>query len=96
MKCSVGACVNVYRIGRNLDGRNRIVKHSGAGAKNPPIRLINAVTTLATINTSEVEGAVDVGIRMGEIYVPTEWKEFMTQCICFGGIGRADEMGVRR
>ncbi len=72
------------------------MKHSSAGAENPPIRLINTVTALATINSGEVEGTVDVGIRMGEINILTEWKEFMTQCVCFGGIGRADEMGVTR
>ena len=72
------------------------MKHSGAGAENPPIRLINTVTALVTISSGKVEGTVDVGIRMGEINIPTEWKEFMTQCVCFGGIGRADEMGVTR
>ena len=70
------------------------MKHSGAGAENPPIRLINTVTTLATINNGEVKVTVDVGIRMGEINIPTEWKEFVTQRVCFGGIRRVDEMGV--
>jgi len=84
------------RIGRNLNRRDRIVKHGGAGAKNAPIRLVDMVMTLATMNRSEVEGAVDVCILMGEIYIPTKWKEFVTQCVGFGGIGGADEMGVRR
>jgi len=49
------------------------VKHGGAGAENVPIRPINTVTTLATVNGSEVEGPVDVGILMGEIDIPTKW-----------------------
>ncbi len=84
------------RVGRNLNRRDRIVKHGGAGAKNALLRLVDTVTTLATMNRSEVEGAVDVGILMGEIYIPTKWKEFVTQCVGFGGIGGADEMGGRR
>ncbi len=92
----MGACVDVDRVGRNLNGRDWIVKHGNAGAKNAPIRLVDTVTTLATMNKSEVEGTVDVGILMGEIYIPTKWEEFVTQCVGFGGIGGADEMGVRR
>jgi hypothetical protein len=39
---------------------------------------------------------VDVGVRVGEIYVPMECTEFVMQRVCFGGIRRADEMGVTR
>ena len=53
------------------------MKHIGAGLEDPPIRLINAVTTFATMNGSKIEGPVNVGIRMGEINVLTKWKEFV-------------------
>ena len=78
MKCSMGACVNVHGVGRNLNQRNQIMKHIDAGSDNPPIRLINAVTSFATMNGSKIEGPVNVGIQVGEINVPTKWKEFVT------------------
>ena len=54
------------------------------GAKKAPIRLVNTVTTLAAMNSSKVGGAVEVGILMGEVYIPTKWLEFVTQCVGFG------------
>ena len=54
------------------------MKHIDAGSDNPPIRLINAVTSFATMNGSKIEGPVNVGIQVGEINVPTKWKEFVT------------------
>jgi hypothetical protein len=54
------------------------MKHIGAGLKDPPICLINAATTLATVNGSKIEGPVNIGIQMGEINVPTKWEEFVT------------------
>ena len=74
----MGACINVHGVGRNLNQRNQIMKHIGAGSEDPPIRLINTVTTFATMNGSKIEGPVNVGIPVGEINVPTKWKEFMT------------------
>ena len=53
------------------------MKHIGAGSEDPPIRLINTVTTFATMNGSKIEGPVNVGIRVGEINVLTKWKEFV-------------------
>ena len=72
------------------------MKHNGAGAKNIPVRLTNTVPTLAPANGGEIKGTMNVGICMGEIDVPTKWKKFVTQGVCFGGIGWADEMGVAR
>ena len=54
------------------------MKHIGVGLEDPPLCLINAVTTFATMNDSKIEGPVNVGIRMGEINVPMKWKEFVT------------------
>ena len=73
----MGACVNVHGVGQNLDQRNRIMKHIGVGSEDPPLCLINAVTTFATMNGSTIDGPVNVGIRMGEINVLTKWKEFV-------------------
>ena len=74
----MGACVSMHGVGWNLNQRNQIMKDISAGSEDPPIRLINVVATFATMNGTKIEGPVNVGIRVGEVNVPTKWKEFVT------------------
>lgn len=86
LKRSVCASVDVNRIRWNLDGGDGIMKHRGVRSKYAPISLINAVASLATVNRSEIEGAMNEGVTMGEIYISAEGHEFMTRGIGFGCI----------
>ena len=54
------------------------MEHFPPRPKNRPVIITDTVATFATVERSEVERAVDVGVGMGEVDVLTKWKEAVT------------------
>jgi hypothetical protein len=63
----VGTTVHMYQIGWNVKTGDRIVEHGAMQCQSVPLCLTNAVTTLASVNSSKVKWPGDEPIGMSEV-----------------------------
>ena len=65
-------------------------------SEDAPIIAAHMITALPASDCGKVKGAMDKCVRVGEVDKLAEWKEAVTQCIGFGGLGRPDEVRLGR
>jgi len=58
--------------------------------KDVPINLRDAVPCFVAFHSSEVEGAMDICIRMCTIQPPAKWYQLIAIGLGFRGVGRTN------
>jgi hypothetical protein len=90
--------VDVNRVGWQVEPWDWINEHGVriVAGENIPINLGDAVACLPTVDGSELERAVEVSVRMGEIDPTAEWDQVGASRVTFRRVGRPDEVRRRR
>jgi hypothetical protein len=90
----MNTAVDVDGIRRKVEPRKRVVKHRSLFCEGVPVGLGDAITCFTTMDSGEIEGAMDVCIGMSEIEPMTKGHELTLRGVSFRSIGGPNE--VRR
>ena len=72
---NMNTAVNVDGIRRKVEPRRKVMKHRRLFREGVPVGLGDAIACFTTMDDGEIEGAMDVCIRMSEIEPMTKGHE---------------------
>ena len=92
----VNARIDVNGVCGKVMARNLVLKEGAVGAEMDPRRVRDAIAGLNAASChGEVEGSIDICIRVGEGDPTTKWHEVVTGRIILGRVGWLDEISGR-
>ncbi len=89
---NMNTAVDVDGIRREVEPRRRVMKHRRLFCEGVPVGLGDAIACFTTMDSSEIEGAMDVCIGMSEIEPTTKGRELTLQGMSFRSIGGPNEV----
>jgi hypothetical protein len=63
----MSSTIHVYRVGRDIEAGDCVLKHGGMSTKDVPIILRDRIASFTTSNRRKLKRTVDEGIKMGDV-----------------------------
>jgi hypothetical protein len=86
----MSSAIHVYRVGRDVEAGDCILKHGGMSTKDVPIILRDMIASFTTSNRRKLKRTVDEGIKMGDVEPFSEWAKVVAERIVIRCIGWAN------
>jgi hypothetical protein len=75
----MSSAIHVYRVGRDVEAGDCVLKHGGMSTKDVPIILRDTIASFTTSNRRELKRTVDEGIKMGDVEPFSEWGKVVAE-----------------
>ena len=71
--------IHMYRVGRDVEVGDCVLKHGGMSTKDIPIILRYTIASFTTSNRRKLKRTVDEGIKMGDVEPFSEWGKVVAE-----------------